>query len=132
VHNELRERHPDLLEELYRDLHFGRPPGAYADGAATDVGPVFEWDTGRLSVRYNRHWIERGHEMAGQPLSTRTLAALDAFDEISTGRELPLRLLMLPGDLLLADNHVMLHGRTAFVDHEDPDARRCLMRLWID
>jgi alpha-ketoglutarate-dependent taurine dioxygenase len=132
VHNRLLEQHPELLEQLYQDFHFGRGAQTYADGALTDIGPVFKWHAGRLSVRYNRHWIERGHEAAGKPLPTNARAALDAFDEILTDAEMALRFFLLPGDLLLLDNRVVLHGRTAFIDHEDPRARRCLMRLWLD
>lgn len=132
VHNRLLEQHPKLLEQLYQDFHFGRGAETYPDGALTDVGPVFKRHNTRLSVRYNRHWIERGHEAVGEPLSANAWAALNAFDEILADQEMVLRFLMLPGDLLLLNNRVVLHGRTAFIDYEEPQARRCLVRLWLD
>ena len=36
-----------------------------------------------------------------------------------------------PGDLQFVHNHVMLHDRTGFEDHEDPGLRRHLLRLWL-
>ena len=38
---------------------------------------------------------------------------------------------MRPGDLQWLNNHVILHSRTAFVDHDDPARRRHLLRLWL-
>ncbi|MFD1547849.1 TauD/TfdA family dioxygenase [Nonomuraea guangzhouensis] len=126
VHDRLLEECPDLLPELYEDFHFGA-------GTVTDfdrVYPVFTRYAGRVRVQYNRHWIERGQEAAGKPLAPSAVAALDAFDEILTDPDLVLRFSLRPGDLLLVNNDVVLHGRTAFT--EDPRARRRLARIWLD
>ncbi|MFG1684080.1 TauD/TfdA family dioxygenase [Nonomuraea sp. NPDC049269] len=126
VHDRLLEERPDLLPELYEDFHFGA-------GTVTDfdrVYPVFERRAGRVRVQYNRHWIERGQEAAGKPLTPGAVAALDAFDEILTDQGLVLRFSLRPGDLLLVNNDVVLHGRTAFTD--DSRARRRLARIWLD
>ena len=29
------------------------------------------------------------------------------------------------------NNHVTLHSRTEFVDHDEPALKRCLFRLWL-
>jgi hypothetical protein len=131
VHNRLLERNPELAASLYREVHFGRGPGRYQDGVGTELGRVFDRPAERLKVRYNRGWIRRGHEAVGEPLPPETIAALDAFDELAGDQELMLRIRLEPGDVLLLDNTVVLHGRTAFVDREDPTARRCLVRLWL-
>ena len=36
-----------------------------------------------------------------------------------------------PGDVQLLNNHVCVHGRTAFEDWDEPDHRRHLLRLWL-
>ncbi|HEU5333010.1 MAG TPA: TauD/TfdA family dioxygenase [Actinocrinis sp.] len=131
VHNRLLARDSALAASLYRQVHFGRGPGRYQDGGGTDVGAVFDAPGDRLKVRYNRGWIRRGHEAVNEPLPPETIAALDAFDELAGDDALMLRVRLEPGDVLLLDNTVVLHGRTAFVDNDDPAARRCLVRLWL-
>jgi hypothetical protein len=36
-----------------------------------------------------------------------------------------------PGDIQLLSNHTVLHARTAYVDHEQADRKRHLLRLWL-
>uniref|UniRef100_UPI003F49B17E TauD/TfdA family dioxygenase n=1 Tax=Nonomuraea bangladeshensis TaxID=404385 RepID=UPI003F49B17E len=35
------------------------------------------------------------------------------------------------GDLQLLNNHVVLHSRTEYTDHPEPERRRHLLRLWL-
>ena len=37
-----------------------------------------------------------------------------------------------PGDIQLLNNSVVLHARTDFVDYEEPERRRHLLRLWLN
>ncbi|GAA2711440.1 TauD/TfdA family dioxygenase [Micromonospora olivasterospora] len=36
------------------------------------------------------------------------------------------------GDMQLLNNHVVVHVRTAYSDHPEPERRRDLIRLWLD
>lgn len=126
VYNRLARDHPAALAELRQDFHFGAGPGF------DRVYPVFRWERGRLRVQYNRYWIERGQREAGKPLSARTLAALDAFDGVLSDPGMVVRCHLRPGDLLMLDNNVILHGRTEFTDSGAPGQGRCLARLWVD
>ena len=36
------------------------------------------------------------------------------------------------GDVQLLNNHVIVHSRTDFVDHDDVRLKRHLLRLWIN
>jgi hypothetical protein len=36
-----------------------------------------------------------------------------------------------PGDVQLVHNHTILHDRTAFEDHPEPERKRHLLRLWL-
>ena len=36
-----------------------------------------------------------------------------------------------PGDIQFLNNHVTLHTRTAFTDHENDELKRHLLRLWL-
>ncbi|QGV82286.1 TauD/TfdA family dioxygenase [Streptomyces ficellus] len=126
VHDRLLVRNPTALPRLHQDFHFGRGDGF------DRVYPVFRRDHHRLRVRYNRHWIGRGHREAAAPLSPADLAALDAFDDVLADPGTAVRIRLRPGDFLLLDNTAVLHGRTAFVDALDPQRRRCLVRVWVD
>lgn len=35
------------------------------------------------------------------------------------------------GDIQLLNNHIMLHARTAYIDHDEPQRKRHLLRMWI-
>ena len=45
--------------------------------------------------------------------------------------ELRIDMMLEPGDIQLANNHLVLHSRTSFVDHNDIHQRRKLLRLWL-
>nr|WP_225882154.1 TauD/TfdA family dioxygenase [Streptomyces aureocirculatus] len=123
VHQRLLDYRPAVLPELYRDFHFG------AETALARTAPVFARTGTHITVQYNRYQIERGHQAAGRPLTPAQTDALDAFDE-ALRHQAPLLVLQLRrGDLLLLNNHTMLHGRTAYTD---PHRQRCLTRAWAD
>ena len=39
---------------------------------------------------------------------------------------------LAPGDIQMVSNHSVFHSRLSFEDHDDPDARRCLFRFWVN
>jgi isocitrate dehydrogenase kinase/phosphatase len=36
-----------------------------------------------------------------------------------------------PGDMQFLNNHVIVHGRTAYEDYPEPGRRRDLIRQWL-
>ncbi|GCD93028.1 TauD/TfdA family dioxygenase [Embleya hyalina] len=126
IHARLSADHPAALPTLRRDFHFG------AEAHLARTGPVLTRTGGRLTVHYNRHQIDRGHEAAGDPLTHARIEALDAVDEVLRDESLFLRLPLRRGDVLVLDNTTVLHGRTSFVDHPEPLRHRCLARAWAD
>ena len=56
---------------------------------------------------------------------------MDILDSIIQRPELRIDMMLEPGDIQLANNHLVLHSRTAFEDHEDLEKRRKLLRLWL-
>ena len=57
--------------------------------------------------------------------------ALDSLNAIMNRAELQLRFAMEAGDILLLNNHSVLHSRTAFEDHPEIDRRRHYARMWM-
>lgn len=130
VHNVLLAEHPDSLEQLYQPFHHDRTAEWQPGQARTLKAPVFRFDT-NLEMRYMRFYIEQGHEKAGAPLSAEQIAAFDRLDEVMNRSELQLRFALDVGDILLINNHLVLHSRTAFEDHPELDRRRHYARMWM-
>jgi len=131
IHNELLTRHRDALEVLYHPLHIDRRGGLRPGEPPTVPYPVLAWDGRSLMYRYLRYWIESGHEKIGQPLSDAQRRALDLLDEVANDPSLRVEFALEPGDLYFINNRWILHNRTAFEDHAEPEQRRHLVRLWL-
>jgi alpha-ketoglutarate-dependent taurine dioxygenase len=131
VHNELRARHRDVMEVLYRPFHFDRRGGVRPGETPTARFPILSWDGRDLVCRYLRYWIETGHERAAEPLTPDQVRALDVLDAVLAEPGLRVEFAMKPGDMFFVNNRWILHNRTAFTDHTEPERRRHLVRLWL-
>ena len=106
-----------------------RSPWRNPAGPAPTVRvPVIQRGT-ELTYRYLRYWIHSGHEKAGQPLTAGQVRALEALDAVLARPELRVEFMLRPGQMLFTNNRWLLHSRTAFQDHPEPDRRRHLVRL---
>jgi hypothetical protein len=131
VHNRLLSHHREELEVLYKPFHVDRRGGVLAGEAPTVQVPVFSWDGGELLCRYLRYWIEVGQEKAGAPLSGEHKRALDVLDEVAADPVLRAEFALKPGDMYFINNRWLLHNRTGFEDHVEPERKRHLVRLWL-
>jgi len=130
--NAVHARDPELAGALFDPVatdHRGEePPGARPWFEI----PVLSWLDDRVTVIYQRRYIESAARFAAAPrLDDRRRAALDAFDAALDDPALHLEMDLEPGDVQLVHNHQLLHDRTAFVDDPDPARRRHLLRLWL-
>ena len=126
VYNEILENYPEYLGVFYRPMYY-----AHLGKDSSNKAPVFSYHDGKLSTRYLRQYIELGAELQERPLSRVEVAALDVFDEIIHKEEIRLDMMLVPGDLLLANNYAVMHSRTSFEDHDELEKRRKLIRLWV-
>ena len=134
IHDEIQRRAPHLLEPLYRGFHYHRL-GEEGPGEETTTPyriPVFAARNGQLSCRYQRAGIAAGHRERGVPLTDLELAALDLFDEVARAPENRVAFHLERGDMLVLNNYAVLHARTKFTEHPEPERRRHLVRLWLD
>lgn len=133
IYNEFARRRPDLVDQLYQGFHFHlrgeERPGVWK--ITPHRIPTFSYLAGKLSCRYVRNAIELVPKATGVALSTRELETLDLFDSLAGDPALRFDMDLRRGDMQLLNNHVTVHSRTAFVDHEDPAKRRHLLRLWL-
>ena len=126
VYNLLLRDQAQHLETLYRPFHY-----AHLGGDRPGRTPVFSYHAGKLSCRYLRQYIELGHDMVHEPLSSAQVAALDALDAAIQVPDLQLDMMLEPGDLQFANNYMVLHSRTAFEDSAEPGQERKMLRLWL-
>jgi hypothetical protein len=131
AHNELLEKHPELLRVLYEPFHVDRRGGVLPGESPTVQFPIMAWDGESLTIRYLRYWIEAGHDKAGIPLTSRQLEALDALDQALNLSQLRAEFALEAGDILFVNNCWTLHNRTAFEDYDEPERKRHLVRLWV-
>ena len=64
-----------------------------------------------------------------KPLTDKQTDALNSFQ--SAAQALALNMSLRRGDIQLINNHVVVHAREQFQDHESLEKRRYLVRLWL-
>ncbi len=132
IYNRMQREAPDLLERLFAPIATDRRGETPAGCDPWFTIPVFSWHDGRLTVMYQRQYIDSAQRFADAPkLTAKQSEALDYFDRLANDPDIHLRMQLEPGDIQFVYNHAMLHDRTAFEDFEDPDRRRHLLRLWL-
>jgi alpha-ketoglutarate-dependent taurine dioxygenase len=127
----LRDRR-DLMRRLHQNFMFGRHDENYPDGKRWDEWPVFSLCDEHLSVRYGRYWINVAERSSGIKMDSLAREAADCIDAILADNRMPVEFKLAPGDILIVDNHTVLHARAAFTDGTSARDRRCLLRLWLD
>jgi hypothetical protein len=134
VHDEMRRRAPELLAPLYRGYHYHRLGEEGTDEEPTTPYrvPVFANREGQLSVRYQRAGIAAGHRARGVPLADEDIAAFNLFDEIAKAPENRLAFDLERGEMMVINNYAVMHARTQFANHPEPERQRRLLRLWLD
>ena len=131
LHNHLLSRHADLLPCLYQPFYFDRRGEFLPGESPISRNPIFSWASGELTVRYLHYYIEVGHQKARRPLTRRQLRALEVLESLLRRPELRVEFRLRPGQVLLTNNHWILHNRTAFEDSAFPRERRHYVRLWL-
>ena len=84
-----------------------------------------------MTLRYLRNYIDEGHQIQKQFLTKLQIESLDLFDKISNDDGICVNYDLKAGDMVFSNNNRILHGRTSFEDHEDPNLKRYLIRVWI-
>ncbi len=134
IYNEILREHPEYLPVLHRGFIYdlrgeqlaGMPP------LSRHPIPVYSNYTGKLSVRYVRTHIDLAWKKGAPPLTDEEKRILDYFGSLADRDDLRHDMEFERGDVQLLNNHVIVHSRTDFIDHEDPRLKRHLLRLWIN
>jgi hypothetical protein len=130
VHQRMLEQYPDELARLYQPVFFDRQKEHHEGAEKVCLAPYFSWRNGRMFARANASLIRKGYEVAEQQMDNLLAAALDAIDEVCDAEELWFEGPLQRGQVQYLNNHEVGHYRSAFEDHDDPQYKRHLYRMW--
>ena len=132
VYNEVLRRRPDLAPLLHEPFHWDRNE-EQAEGEPPYFSlPVCFFDGEQLRTFYVGWYIRDAQRHAEVPrLTSAQTELLDLFDAIASDPSFYLEMELEPGDIQWLKNAVVLHARTEFEDHPEPEHKRHLLRLWL-
>ncbi len=132
AHEILTAERPDLAELLHRPHYFSRQEEQAPDETPFYPNPIYDRRDGLLFSKWNRNRLRSAQAIEGvPPLTPAGFDALDLLDDILRRPSVMHTMYLKPGDMQILNNHVTLHSRTEFEDHDDPVLKRCLFRLWL-
>jgi alpha-ketoglutarate-dependent taurine dioxygenase len=131
LHNRLRARAQNALARLYEPFGFDRQREHLPDEAPVHDAPVFAYDHGVLRTRLALFQMKNGAVLRGTPMDEAAQAAVAAVEEALAEPGLCASFTMAPGQIQLLNNLAVGHSRTAFVDHDAPEQRRHIVRIWM-
>ncbi|TMR92735.1 TauD/TfdA family dioxygenase [Nonomuraea basaltis] len=131
VHNELVRTRPALAGLLYQPWWHDRRTGDGPDSFSTK--PICTPRAGGgVSMTYGPDYLRsalRGAHVP--PFTDAQQEVMDLLDQLTNDPRFALTMDLREGDMQFLNNHVVLHGRTAYEDHSEPGRRRHLLRLWL-
>jgi hypothetical protein len=122
---------PDLLRELSNEFAFDTR-GLHPLNIAVQMAPIFTVEDRRTFIFYKRGYIETAqcYESVAR-LTEVQICALDCFDNIGEFPEFRMSLKLEAGDMLVANNLTILHGRSGYVEHAPTGPKRHMKRVWV-
>ncbi len=130
IHNQLLDHHPDALRQLYGTFQcdrYGEIPEGKLPYYTVKVFNNIEEQLVCCGMDPDIRSAQRLDDVSR--LTPAQSNALDLFQE--TARKLSLRMSLQRGDIQLVNNLVAVHAREQFIDHDELDKRRYLVRLWL-
>ena len=130
LYNEILELHPELLSALTKPFYYKRHNVDVGNNKPYVQQPIFSIFRGHFAANILRVLINRAYEMPELPdMTIRQRESLDLVEELARKSCVTFR--QHPGDIVMLNNFVTFHSRSEFVDHEDIDQRRHLLRIWL-
>ena len=132
IYSEMRRRRLDLAELLSRPIHIDRK-GEIPEGKGPYYRmPVFNHHAGCVTTYYARDFFDGAQRHEGvPPVSREQTEAMDMFEDLAARRDIRLDMELRPGDMQFVHNHQIVHSRTGYEDHPEPERKRHLLRLWL-
>ncbi len=129
AHNHFATQHPDLLPRLYQPFY--RDKQEYQAPDVENWYPIFASDNGGLRIRFNIRPIRRGYKKTGRVLDNAGNEAVEVLNNFLIDPAHRHDFWMERGQIQILNNRTIVHGRTPYVDFDEPAKRRHLIRLWL-
>ena len=132
IYSEMRRRRPKLAELLSRPIFIDRK-GEIPEGKDPWYRmPVFNHHAGYVTTYYARDFFDGAQRHEGvPPISREQTEAMDLFEQLAERPDIRLDMELEPGDMQFVHNHQIVHSRTVYQDHPEPERKRHLLRLWL-
>lgn len=132
VYNEMVAVRPDLVAVMEQPFYTDRK-GEIPEGKGPHYQmPIFHRYAGLVTTTYNRDFITAAQRFPDVPrLRQDQTEAMDLADELADSDDIRLDMDFQPGDIQFIHNHQILHARTPYEDHPEPERKRHLLRLWL-
>jgi hypothetical protein len=131
VYNALLERCPEHVERLYEPFLLDIR-NEDASGALRYLPvPPCRFAEGRLRSFYHSDYFRSVARHPDVTIEPEQLALMDLYEEIASSPDIRLDMQLEPGDIQWLSNHTVVHARTEYEDHVEPERRRHLLRLWL-
>lgn len=132
VYQEVRARRPDLAPLLLQPWFF-RIPGAKARGLPEALPrPIVTIAGDKIESFFIGWYIRNAQGLPGvPPLTDAQREVLALYEATANDPALYLDMDFQPGDVQWLRNCFVLHKRTAYEDHPEPERKRHLLRLWL-
>lgn len=132
IYNRVLEEAPELVDTLYERFHYDLRDEEHPDGGPFYSRAAASVCGGKLSLRHNSGYAKTAQRHESCPrLSEAQTAVMDLIDRLSFDPEIRFDVRLEEGDMLFVNNYQVMHARTEFEDHEEPERKRHLMRLWL-
>jgi hypothetical protein len=131
VFNELLRRRPDLAPRLFQPFMLDTRDEAEANGTRVLPIPPCRYAAGTLRTFWHSEYFRSAVRHEGVRLTATEHELLDLYDAIAASPEFHVEMDLARGDVQLLSNHTIVHARTEYIDHPEPERRRHLLRLWV-
>ena len=132
VFNELVQSDPELAARLFEPMYLDRrdeqPEG---DPPCSRIQPSC-YEPPLLRTFYHSEYFRSAERHVGFEPDQAARKLLDRYDEIANTPGVYLDMWLEPGDMQLISNYTIIHARTEYEEHPDPDRKRHLLRLWLN
>ena len=131
VFNALRQRHPDLVPRLFQPYVFDRQREHAPGDPKLIAHPLVQAEGTRTVFRLSHRHVVTGYQMLGKEMDAESAAALETLEAIMRESEFAREFFFEPGQIQIVDNKRCGHRRTGFVDYDEFERKRYLVRLWL-